>query len=36
MPKKLSLLGRSDTRLPSKPDRKVLETFLISGNAFVR
>lgn len=27
MPKKLSLLGRSETRLPSKPDRKVLETF---------
>jgi len=23
----LSLLGRSETKLPSKPDRKVLETF---------
>ncbi|MEI7865737.1 MAG: preQ(1) synthase [Chthoniobacterales bacterium] len=27
MPKKLSLLGRSEVRLPSKPDRKILETF---------
>jgi len=27
MPRKASLLGRSEARLPSKPDRKILETF---------
>ena len=27
MPRKVSLLGRSEARLPSKPDRKILETF---------
>lgn len=26
-PKKLSLLGRSEVRLPNKPDRNILETF---------
>ena len=27
MPKSLSLLGRTETRLPNRPTRKVLETF---------
>ena len=27
MPRKVSLLGRSEAQLPSKPDRKILETF---------